>query len=235
MNLGRVLLLLRILLWGTALLIVLAAISAGMYWYRYFNGPFYGQPAAKVVELARAVDARLTASASQGRSIKEIAGDEEAQMARFALRGVDEKSEKYAEAQELLKKMGKRNSVLGSQEKMRLERESADKAAKAEKEQKINLDKSSNQAFAMAMIKSRLRDPDSAVFGETNVYFDRKFKGAPVTAVCGRVNARNGFGGMTGMQEFVAMPKLGIATVNSPNDNGNFVSLWNALCAGKHT
>ncbi len=63
-----------------------------------------------------------------------------------------------------------------------------------------------------------LRDPDSAKFG---LVF-----GGRHNAACGYVNARNGFGGMSGMQMFVhlegGMPVIG----------DKAILRWNSHCAG---
>lgn len=47
-------------------------------------------------------------------------------------------------------------------------------------------------------VKARLRDPDTAEFSDVHT---TTYQGAEV--VCGHVNAKNGFGGMTGRQKFV--------------------------------
>lgn len=85
--------------------------------------------------------------------------------------------------------------------------------------------------IAMAAVRSRLRDPDSAQFGEMNLYTDRKLNGRPISTVCGSVNAKNGFGRYTGAKSFiVTLPGY---TAAIEEDKG-FVSLWNAVCAGRH-
>lgn len=48
-------------------------------------------------------------------------------------------------------------------------------------------------------IKARLRDPDSAEFKDSRFY-----SGGKTPVVCGRVNARDGFGGYTGFERYVA-------------------------------
>jgi len=53
-------------------------------------------------------------------------------------------------------------------------------------------------ATVRAAVGARLRDPDSARFGE--------FRRGTAGATCGAVNARNGFGGYTGLQPFVLPP-----------------------------
>ncbi len=88
--------------------------------------------------------------------------------------------------------------------------------------------------FAQRFVKAKLRDPSSAVFGPLNAHSDRKFKGLQVTAVCGTVNAKNGFGGYTGMKQFVSVPERKIVVMDNDDDNSVFVNFWNGLCAGKH-
>ena len=74
-------------------------------------------------------------------------------------------------------------------------------------------------AVTKRAVASSLRDPSSAIFGQ--VFYARKKKG---DAVCGEVNARNGFGGYTGMQPFVVTIPEGTLYLNS-------VSQWNSRCA----
>lgn len=54
---------------------------------------------------------------------------------------------------------------------------------------------------AMQVISERLRDPESAVFSNMTVYPETEDR---ATIICGNVNSRNGFGGMTGPQRFIA-------------------------------
>ncbi|WP_298309131.1 hypothetical protein [uncultured Erythrobacter sp.] len=54
---------------------------------------------------------------------------------------------------------------------------------------------------AETVIKERLRDPESAEFSNMQVYPPTKDRSA---IICGYVNSRNGFGGMTGPQRFIA-------------------------------
>ena len=57
---------------------------------------------------------------------------------------------------------------------------------------------------ARASVEAALRDPGSAVYGYQNVY-----QGGNV--VCGAVNAKNGFGGYTGMKRYIWNKSLGFA------------------------
>ncbi len=56
-----------------------------------------------------------------------------------------------------------------------------------------------------AVLKRRLKDPDSALF--RNLYVSRKL-GAPI--VCGEVNAKTSFGGYLGFQRFLGASAAGI-------------------------
>lgn len=73
-------------------------------------------------------------------------------------------------------------------------------------------------------IKARLRDPSSAEF--SGVYVSRK---AGVPAICGTVNSRNGFGGMSGPQRFVTGGTTAIEG-DGTMDAANFQEAWNSLC-----
>lgn len=57
------------------------------------------------------------------------------------------------------------------------------------------------QEAAKLIVSERLRDPDSAIFSDITVYPEQEDR--PVI-ICGYVNSRNGFGGMTGPQRFIA-------------------------------
>lgn len=69
-----------------------------------------------------------------------------------------------------------------------------------------------------------LRDPSSAEFGTTVVV--RK---AGSMAVCGSVNAKNGFGGFTGPVRFLARNRTSL--VETPANARAFASAWNRLCS----
>lgn len=73
-------------------------------------------------------------------------------------------------------------------------------------------------------VRKILRDPDSAIFPSASV--SRKM-GKPV--VCGQVNARNGFGGMTGPKRFVAIPTA-LAVTEDNMDQSEFQKVWNSAC-----
>lgn len=71
-------------------------------------------------------------------------------------------------------------------------------------------------------VKKLLKDPSSAQWGDI-VYSNK------TGAVCGFVNAKNSFGGYTGMKEFVYF--AGMASIN--DDGQGFEDMWNALCANQ--
>jgi hypothetical protein len=50
-------------------------------------------------------------------------------------------------------------------------------------------------------VRSRLRDPMSAIFGQVSAVIDAK----NMITVCGAVNGRNGFGGYTGFVPYMGM------------------------------
>jgi hypothetical protein len=76
-------------------------------------------------------------------------------------------------------------------------------------------------------IRKRLKDPDSAKF--KGVFFST-FEGTPV--VCGQVNSKNGFGGYTGYQHFVAAGEV-IGFLQEDMALGEFGKTWNRMCARK--
>ena len=91
-------------------------------------------------------------------------------------------------------------------------------------------------SFARAAITRLLRDPESAVFGDVFFVNDRKTPtGYYVPIVCGTVNGKNGFGGMTGQMHFVALIS-DIATsgvwLEGTTPQNDFAPQWNRYCAG---
>jgi hypothetical protein len=82
------------------------------------------------------------------------------------------------------------------------------------------------------MIREMLRDPDSASFSGTY----GRIRG-DLGIGCGYVNAKNGFGGMTGKSPWIwvydrkaMVPVSGMVRSNS--NSGTFNPLWNKYCAG---
>jgi hypothetical protein len=92
--------------------------------------------------------------------------------------------------------------------------------------------------LAKAAITKIMRDPDSAVFGDVFFVNDRKSAtGYYVPVVCGSVNGKNGFGGMTGQKRFVALvsdiAQSGVWMEGTTSQNV-FAAEWNRFCAGRH-
>jgi hypothetical protein len=82
-----------------------------------------------------------------------------------------------------------------------------------------------------------MRDPDSAVFSDVFFVNDRKSaQGYYVPVVCGTVNGRNGFGGMTGPKHFVAVMSDLVHGVWLEGTTAQDVvaAEWNRFCAGSH-
>ncbi|MGY4398083.1 hypothetical protein ACVWZA_003285 [Sphingomonas sp. UYAg733] len=77
---------------------------------------------------------------------------------------------------------------------------------------------------AQDRVKAELRDPASAEFSDVDV------KG--VRTVCGRVNSRNGFGGMSGAQRFVVTrDKVFLEEQEESVVPGSFPGFWQQVCA----
>lgn len=77
---------------------------------------------------------------------------------------------------------------------------------------------------AQERVKAQLRDPASAEFYEADV------KG--IRTVCGKVNARNGFGGMSGVQRFVATrDRVFLEEQEEAVVPGSFPHFWQQMCA----
>ena len=76
-----------------------------------------------------------------------------------------------------------------------------------------------------AAVRQRLREPSSATF--KNVVFRTLQGKAPM--VCGEVNGKNGFGGYTGYQRFVAAGDQ-LAYLESDFAAGEFAEVWNTIC-----
>ena len=78
------------------------------------------------------------------------------------------------------------------------------------------------QVAAKEAMKAALKDPESAKYEEVRaVPFSTGY------AFCGKVNSKNGFGGYTGYQRFVAGPTMA-ATEDTVKD---FPVLWTQICS----
>jgi hypothetical protein len=75
-------------------------------------------------------------------------------------------------------------------------------------------------------IKEQLSDPDSAEF-RNQILFRSLGVNAPV--VCGQVNSKNGFGGMTGYQGFVGYPGTVFLQEQLP-DNAEWQKVVKRFC-----
>ena len=74
-------------------------------------------------------------------------------------------------------------------------------------------------------VLARLKDPESAYFGRVFVLVPEKFDEKADGNVCGYVNAKNSFGGYTGMKGFVSS---GNKLYIEPNED--FYANWNRYC-----
>jgi hypothetical protein len=79
------------------------------------------------------------------------------------------------------------------------------------------------EEYAKDQIRAKLRDPDSAVFQGVGV---SRRSGKAV--VCGRVNSKNGFGGMTGSQRFAV---AGMAVLEEEAQPGTMDEIWEKACS----
>ena len=78
-----------------------------------------------------------------------------------------------------------------------------------------------------ATVEAILKDADSAKFEDVYISF---MQDSPVT--CGKVSARNSFGGYTGFTEFVAAKSAGITVVRGDGQmvESEFMKVWNVAC-----
>lgn len=77
---------------------------------------------------------------------------------------------------------------------------------------------------AQETIKGKLRDPDSAEFSE--VHISAK---SGMHIVCGKVNSRNGFGGMGGAQYFISNG-VNLAFLEEEVGGDGWAEVWNRYC-----
>ncbi|WP_333873085.1 hypothetical protein [Methylobacter sp.] len=77
------------------------------------------------------------------------------------------------------------------------------------------------------LIKSTLKDPDSAKFQNS---FVSNLIGAPI--VCGYVNAKNSFGGYTGFERFISGGSIQV--LESQMAKGEMSKSWATLCGSKN-
>lgn len=77
-------------------------------------------------------------------------------------------------------------------------------------------------ALAHQNVRALLKDPESARFED--VFVSKK---AGVAAVCGYVNSRNSFGGMSGRQRFISG---GVTQLEENFAPGEMDQAWSMLC-----
>jgi hypothetical protein len=70
-------------------------------------------------------------------------------------------------------------------------------------------------------VRAILKDPESASFSGLVAHT------SPALAVCGYVNSKNGFGGMTGEQRFISGT---ITALEEQMPRGEMDRLWNKVC-----
>ncbi|WP_313326227.1 hypothetical protein [Sphingobium yanoikuyae] len=81
------------------------------------------------------------------------------------------------------------------------------------------------EALAMRKLKDSVRDPESMTTRKTFVPEGRGY-------LCGEINSRNGFGGMTGFRGFIAgaTSDMPVAIQGENIEGSEFQKTWNALC-----
>jgi hypothetical protein len=79
-------------------------------------------------------------------------------------------------------------------------------------------------AMNQERVRSKLKDPNSAQFSGV---FISKAAGAPI--ICGKINAKNSFGGYTGYQRFISGGTIQV--LETEMRAGEMDKLWLQLCA----
>lgn len=77
-------------------------------------------------------------------------------------------------------------------------------------------------------IKARLRDPSSAEFSDMRPIRNE----GKVIGACGRVNSKNGFGGMSGPSRFIGGGNINAIEGDGTMDAANFEDAWRMMCGG---
>lgn len=83
-------------------------------------------------------------------------------------------------------------------------------------------------ARAKKAVLASLKDPESAIFGPMEV---RATGNDSALVSCGSVNARNGFGGYTGMRRVIVGAGQAEVKLEPSDDSGPFEVLWLLLCS----
>ena len=78
---------------------------------------------------------------------------------------------------------------------------------------------------ALNRLRNGLKDPDSMQTRSTRVPSGKAY-------LCGEVNSKNGFGGMTGFKGFIAGPvdSVPLAIQGETMDDAEFRKAWSELC-----
>ena len=81
------------------------------------------------------------------------------------------------------------------------------------------------KAASIGRLRGELKDPDSMKVRNEVVPYGKAY-------LCGEVNSKNSFGGMTGYKGFIASPSktVPIAIQGENMDDTEFQKSWNALC-----
>lgn len=81
------------------------------------------------------------------------------------------------------------------------------------------------KAASIGRLKGELKDPDSIMVRNEVVPYGKAY-------LCGEVNSKNSFGGMTGFKGFIASPSKAVpVAIQGENMNEvEFQKSWNALC-----
>lgn len=74
-------------------------------------------------------------------------------------------------------------------------------------------------------VRAKLKDPDSADFRDVNFY-----AGGGTPVACGEVNAKNGFGGYTGYEPFLAAGDQLVVLSSEMESGKEFAKVWNKFC-----
>lgn len=78
---------------------------------------------------------------------------------------------------------------------------------------------------AEQQVKAKLRDPESAQFSDVQISPSSNH-----TIACGKVNSKNGFGGMSGPQRFVSNGSADATFVEGELESGTMDQIWAKLC-----
>ena len=229
------------------LLVICIAIAAGI-WVKIRGGPNSGGQSALVATSPVRVNADpAAATAGHQRSAAEWAAQFEQQAevkTEESHRDKTASNETAADGDKaaLIKALPK----TGTKEDMEAAAQAAKKKQAAEKAKqelaapKVKPPPASGDAeiyLAQEAIRKIMREPSSAVFEDVFFVDDRKSEtGDYVPVVCGTVNGRNGFGGMTGPRHFVAImaeQAQGLWLEGTTPQNV-IREEWNRFCAGSH-